>query len=135
MKIKTIFFLKEWERALPEFPLSAPARSVRSPRVAVRKGIAVTRPCREYAKRFSRGLYFVDYFLSPSDPTSNEIPAVHPFLRAGQSADRLEGWKEAVVWHTKRSPQDGGATTNGEQGWERKTETYGRIRFIRDQIQ
>lgn len=43
-----------------------------------RKGIAVTLLCSEYGEGVRCGLYFVDYFLAPSDPASNEIPALHP---------------------------------------------------------
>lgn len=40
--------------------------------------IAVTQLCSEYGEGVWCGLYFVDYFLAPSDPASNEIPALHP---------------------------------------------------------
>lgn len=91
----------------PNSPSLPRCAACRGSQVAVRKGrrkgIAVTQLCSEYVKSVSCGLYFVDYFLSPSDPTSDEIPALHPFLWVGQSADTIEVCKEAVVWHTKQS--------------------------------
>jgi len=68
--------------------------------------IAVTQLCSGYVKSVLCGLYFVNYFLSPSDPTLDEIPALLPFIWVGQSADTIEVCKEAVVWHTKQSRED-----------------------------
>lgn len=60
-------------------------RGVRGPR----KGIAVTQLCSEYGESVWCGLYFVDYSLAPSDPTSNEIPALHPSSGLGNQLLRL----------------------------------------------
>lgn len=102
---KTRFFLQEWESALPNSPLCSCTQRA-GPLAAVTKGywegIAVTQLCSEYVKSVWCGVYFVDYFLSLSDPPSDEIPALHPALWVGQSADTIKVCKEAVVRHTKR---------------------------------